>query len=789
MVDSHAPAADTTPARAAKPRSLGTKLLDEIGSVWFGVTMMVLILIYSWLGSAGTQPFYDWFPRQTFELTEMEWFAWWPFQAMIGLLCLALALVTIRKIKFNLPNLGVWTVHVGIVTLALGCAVYFGLKLEGDVPVYKRQAVISVPGGETVALPLQPGATATVAGPGLRYEVRVVDLQHDYELLTGDDKGKRTYAAQLQVTPVESGLAREPFIRQVLDGYPQYTEDVLPGQGRAVKILGKPIVDERISIETAYHDPSRIFLHGQRAIHVRQAGANAPWVEMPIDGLPRYSEHMDPTERAMVAPGEPPLRARQLAIDLEPEGEPGPAAGHEVRVTGFLPFAVLRQAWEPGGKRVNPYVRFALQAGEERVVEELLAFDPRKSRIDVGEGFSVAFSWVENEAELTALTTPVRARLLVTPRGSSRAQEIDLADAVKAPVPVRGTPYSVEVTRLFPRWSLTRGAGDASMALVRVTGGEKNFTRAVVTPQKEFSQDLDEGGHLTGTALDPSLSIELDRVPDVGLRFVAGPVGRYVIMTTLGGAIEKQPLEVGERASFLENTLHVDPIVVMDDAQRVDVPLVIPPRERNLKSGDAYSLVQVEVARGGERQRRWLEYSHYAHPSRLGFNPVRVQLGDGPPLELVYSRATHPLPAPVALETFRLETYPGGEKERDYISLVRFFEDGKWSDLHEVRSNQPTEHAGWWYFQATWDPPEPRQQYAGMFYTGLGVGNRHGVGIMLLGSILTVVGTIYAFYVKPLIIRRRRDQGQLAREQARTVTPDREAAAARGAAMAGLEGR
>ncbi len=37
----------------------------------------------------------------------------------------------------------------------------------------------------------------------------------------------------------------------------------------------------------------------------------------------------------------------------------------------------------------------------------------------------------------------------------------------------------------------------------------------------------------------------------------------------------------------------------------------------------------------------------------------------------------------------------------------------------------------------------------------LGVGNRNGVNVMLLGCCLAVLGMIFAFYIKPLIKRRR----------------------------------
>ena len=60
-----------------------------------------------------------------------------------------------------------------------------------------------------------------------------------------------------------------------------------------------------------------------------------------------------------------------------------------------------------------------------------------------------------------------------------------------------------------------------------------------------------------------------------------------------------------------------------------------------------------------------------------------------------------------------------------------------------------------------WDPPdEPRFQgdvaSSGLNYTVLGVGNRNGVYIQLLGCVIAVAGMAYAFYLKPIIKQRRR---------------------------------
>jgi hypothetical protein len=43
-------------------------------------------------------------------------------------------------------------------------------------------------------------------------------------------------------------------------------------------------------------------------------------------------------------------------------------------------------------------------------------------------------------------------------------------------------------------------------------------------------------------------------------------------------------------------------------------------------------------------------------------------------------------------------------------------------------------------------------------FTILGVGNQPGIHIIAAGGILMAVGTPWAFYVKPWLVRRRRDR-------------------------------
>lgn len=751
----------SSPASDAAEKGAGGPLLaiaDFIGNPWFGVATMVLILAYCWLGSAGTQPFMDWFPRQTFEKTEMGWFTWWPFSLLIALFCLSVILATLRRIPLNLPNLGTWTVHLGILVLILGAAIYYGSKQEGDMAVYRRQAVIRIGEGNPLSLILRPGEAGVVEGGGRAYSVRVGTLNPDYELLTGEDKGKRTYAAQLRFQPMGGGDQAQGFIRQLLVGYPQYTEDVVPGQGRAIKVLGKPLVDESVKVDLDYVPADLLYLNEQPAIYARFAGEEE-WTEFPIRGLPRYHEFVAQADDAAVPAGESPPRVGKLALSLRPKD---PAASFDSRiglgVRGFLPFAVLKNRWVPGGGRFNPYLEFTLKSGSASLSETLLANDPERQRVSLGNDLmGVSFLWLDEQTQLDELLKPGGVpRLIVEVPGKGKKQEIPLAEASQEPVEIPGTGYSIQLMQLYRHWTLANSNESAQMAVVRVSSPSQSFLRAVVAPHVDLSQDLNESGHMQGGLVDKKIRIEMVDLKDTGLILVGGPVGLHAVLVGEDGSVEHRQAKEGQPVSFFGGQMQVTIDRISETSHRVAGPVIIPRGERDLKAGGYYSMAEVEVSFGSTSRTVWIEHSQYAHSSRAGYYPRTLSLEDGRKLELLFSRQRIRLPTPVALEDFQLEVFPGGTRERDYISLVRFLENGKWGPVQQVHSNHPTEHGGWWYFQSTWDPPDPSRNYGGMNYTGLGVGNRHGVGVMLLGSILTVLGTIWAFYVKPVLLLRRR---------------------------------
>jgi cytochrome c-type biogenesis protein CcsB len=127
-------------------------------------------------------------------------------------------------------------------------------------------------------------------------------------------------------------------------------------------------------------------------------------------------------------------------------------------------------------------------------------------------------------------------------------------------------------------------------------------------------------------------------------------------------------------------------------------------------------------------------------------------------MEVAFSRERQELPAPVGLDDFHLKTHIGGytgetNSIRDWTSEIVFQQpDGSWSDTAPVSVNAPAEKKGLWFFQSSWDKPAPSSGSNGLNYTGLGVGNRNGVFIQLLGCIIAVLGMIFGFYIKPMLM-------------------------------------
>ncbi len=73
-----------------------------------------------------------------FDMTELEFYNRWPMKLILGLFIVNMIWATIRRIEFRFVNLGVLTVHTGIVLMGLGTLFYAQAKIEGDTILFRR---------------------------------------------------------------------------------------------------------------------------------------------------------------------------------------------------------------------------------------------------------------------------------------------------------------------------------------------------------------------------------------------------------------------------------------------------------------------------------------------------------------------------------------------------------------------------------------------------------------------------------------------------------------------------
>ena len=805
----------TTPQQApskelqAPQRGLLRGIFDLFSSVTFGIILLVILFLYMSVGSAGlVYPIHPnifhpdaWVHAQIrqwrpFEMTEFEWFHWWPFDVLIGLLCLALATTTIRRIPFKLVNLGVWMIHTGIITLAVGSIIYFTTKIEGDAPVVRRAITVAVLAPDEDGQPqavdnarflAMPGNSTSLGLGAQRYELEVTSIDPAWELLSGDDAGDRAYSVNLLINGPNGR-----FIRQLIAGYPEYTEDMVftedPQQPfqRSVKVNGTKLVDENILIGLDFESADWFYLRNDLAknwaLYVRTMGTG-PWIERPIEGDFLYNDYI--ADRDWVwnpGSGENAIPIDPIDVLVPAVSPDDPAPEVAFNVSGFLRYAVMRSQALPGSERdpLNPVAWIGVSAPSlDRTSEyQLMAFDPERR---VADGGLLMMRWIDNEAEFASLVQRPALTFSIPELGITVNEPIAGLNEPDGEtfVEISGTKYGYRVVAVQDDLQLSTGP-PVSVAIVELQTPLGLFRRWVfdtplLTRDVIDGNPMPDAGHAGPTIVDDSITVTYN--PGMGqslVTLVAGPdPDRLRLLSAIGlSQPEVYEMEVGTSVR-LAGGLDLEVEQYSPRSVIETKPLVVAQQQRVRDAKEFFSRIRV-----GAQQLlgdpTWLRFHMYPFQDesellrRHIYAPTTVVLEDGRKLDLMFSRRRAPLPGEIALDEFVLTTHVGGftgesSTIRDYTSMLRFRDEptGAWSSPVPVSMNKPVEHQGLWYFQAQWDPPDKAEQSgkpasAGLNYTVLGVGNRHGVYVQLLGCIIAVIGMIYAFYVKPVIKQRAR---------------------------------
>lgn len=762
----------TSPVHArGTPRAHPFKrlVLKPFSSVWLGISLAIVLFLYCSIGSA--VPLVRQLPA--LEMTEFEWFHWWPFNLLMVLLCLNLIVVTVRRIPLRWVNAGVWTIHSGIIILCLGSYYYFGTKVEGDTPLFRRRIEISLPGMDKPAyLPALPGNQTTVdVGPD-RWQFQIESTNTSWPILSEEHKGETAYAVNVMVSPPTGN----PFIRQLLSGFPQYTEDVIPGQGRAIKIesIGRKLVVEELRIALTYEPQDYFHVMDTWALYARRSG-ETEWTQRPIHGMPRYNDRIGSRDQVFIDPTHH-VPVRSIDLEVPPSTGADAFGSASVRVTGFLRYAQMQAQWRDGGDRLNPVLSASMIPSDGATAPvELIAFDPTRSQSPDG---MVQFVWLNDFSAVDTLPTDARATLSITVPGTNVALDIPItSDSVvgsDGPYTDLGqSGFAYRIHNLQDNLALQSPARSVSVAIVGIKTPEGAFTR-MVADRPEMTRDMRDNGdpHMPdgGAAKQVDERIKMSYQPrSAPILFAAHPRGLHLIVNGAEGRMLGRDVRIGESVEIVPG-LAVRADALWANATSEVKPYIVPPSARRVGLGEAFSMVRLEVHSGGTTLSEWLPFNQYAFPShqyvyggRFTYSPVPFHLADGTHIEVMFSRERRKLPHPMALEDFTLDAHVGGytgavHTIRNYISELRFLDGGQWTDPHSIKVNAPTEYGSLWYFQSMWDKPPQGASGGGMNYTGLGVCNRNGVYIQLAGCCLAVAGMIFAFYVKPFIRRRQQQR-------------------------------
>jgi ABC-type transport system involved in cytochrome c biogenesis permease subunit len=315
---------DSDLTQALTPRKRRNPIVRLLSSIWFGIALLVLILIYSSIISA--------FPpvRWALEMTDMQAYRHWVFVTLSILFMVSLVAATVLRTRWLPINAGALVAHIGLLVLLFGALAYFGSKVEGHVLL--RSPVVEVQAG-------MGGSPTTIA------RFRAVEGENWARRLPPDNR-----AVQIEVLDVETDgveLAQATVGMQVGDNQPSAL--VLPAEGQQWQAAGDGL---RMRLVTF---PSKsAFYHSQiPALYIRDVKAGQERMA-DVPGLPIYREHylvegklLEDSNGNPVPPNREypylPLGGLKIPtgwferwrmpIDVDTEGLP-----FTLRITGYVPY-------------------------------------------------------------------------------------------------------------------------------------------------------------------------------------------------------------------------------------------------------------------------------------------------------------------------------------------------------------------------------------------------------------------------------------------------------------------
>jgi hypothetical protein len=501
-----------------------------------------------------------------------------------------------------------------------------------------------------------------------------------------------------------------------------------------------------------------------------------------VPGLPIYYEH---------------LASRGNALDKQVPRALAPLDDRlkdvNVRIVGYYPFAWMRATgWRaalPGEQGAGPGISYQLSNNQESLPESWLVGSNPAGRLLEAENLplSVEYLYHPDAERLRDLQASFDGPMGITVRIPSLKIERIYTVRPGEKIVVEGSPYTLEPMNLQQMPMASKGyEGTASTALtVGVTrrepdGSTFEFQRMSLFRYPERSPDfVMQNGQLTRKqeGVDHNIQIDFHDASKPQVWIVEEQSGAFeLIVRDEKGKSHTQELKVGDTAVPLGLAmmpgLKLRVVERAADSVAEYAPFIVPneqrPRSQMAMEVLQMSMVELQMS-GGTGNSAWTKnhiyvpFSAYAaiaregDPPGVGEKPTVVDIPGAGKVGLLLSTVKRPLPSSITLARFDPVHYPGATRAyEDYVSTLSARNHATGEERTIVAHlNNPAIDQGLYYFQSAWDgddhaPPEKR-------FTVIGVANRPGIWLMTLGAILIIVGIGYAFYVKPMLLKRKKD--------------------------------
>jgi len=496
-----------------------------------------------------------------------------------------------------------------------------------------------------------------------------------------------------------------------------------------------------------FYDSTERSLYITRMDPADSTKAIGPEIMVPLPTLPFFHERLavNPDDQSPGNPLNIPIPAEALAAD------PVLKAAN-LSITGYYPFATVESA--------KASVRIA--AGNS--FRWLTANTPAQRVLDM-DTVGVELLYHPTPERIAALSAPAPDSRAITVRIPKLNLMKTYAATQDRDIAIEGTPYVLTPRDLTPPMQMaSAGYEHAISGGIAIDVQRKDedktvtFQRLVLTRYPERSPDF--------VTVDGKSKRIQDRVDnDIEITFQDGTRDQFWLIVNdddtltsihrkVGGGVEVKPAKPGDR---------LGPILSLAEYTLLPVAQWTPnsARPMSLTAADViqYSAIEMHIAAGAVQINDvpvpFIEFAG-AQGSRLEREPTLLKVPGVGLLKMVLSTTRRSLPSLLTLTQFDLKKYAGASDFiEDYTSTVRVVD----RDTHAEKTvvahlNSPAEDHGQYLFQAQWDgiadaPPAKR-------FTVLGVGNRPGIRVMVTGAILMVIGVLYSFYIKPILLNKRR---------------------------------